>query len=723
MAYWDKKLAIILPTYNESKNLRKLLLYITSVVPQATIYIVDDSNDRENKKIQQIVKHFSNVSVMTRQKKLGRGSAILTGFTQALEKKKYQYFIEMDTDLAHDPREIPVLFQKMIETNAQLVIGSRYVSGSKIIKWPLRRLVMSKIINVFLRLLYGVRLHDFTNGFRLYTRKAVVALVKKGLQEKNFIALSESVLVLSSRKYAIVEVPITFTDRQKGKSTVGIKELCLCLLSAFRVKVRYSPIKDMHLLLFLFFFTFLIRLPLYGTDFWRTPDAIEYINVANEINAGHGFTQTIKWHFFTESPVVTSAFEGKPFLASLIFAPVLSLFNDVYSLQLFLFIVMAFVVVVFYRICRQFMPQLFAFLLALLVSLNPNLFINSRLVLSEPLFYLFVLCALFFFFKAKKNAFHYCLIGFFAGLSYMTRNEGLLLLFAFILFSLKQRKQLLVITAAFLLTTSPYLFGNYLVNGSPFYSYNIHHFRVHQFLEGMATGYGKVFPSAIAFVSNNVFWIIERFFQLMWGNILWLIGLSYFGLLSVFYLFFIKRELWKYFGVCLLFAFLIVVNYSIFWSAFLAADRYLGLVFMLVLIPIGYAVSMVKHTKKIVAVSMILLMLGVYVAYDIHRINWARTVDSFSEIWRVSLKHDMYAFLNTQTEKDIIIASPNPHMIYLYTNRSSVLLPNTFSSEEQLKKFMHEYNVDYVITEKDFPFAIDLKKSYLSGNIAIYENK
>lgn len=256
MQAWDKKLVIVLPTYNESKNLQKLLVTISSSVPHAAVIIVDDSNDQENKKIQQIAKRFKNVSVLTRQKKLGRGSAVLFGLTKALAKNRYDYFIEMDTDLSHDPKEIAILYKKYLETKAELVIGSRYLAGSKTVNWPMRRIVMSKIINSFLRLLYGIRLRDFTDGFRLYTRKAIKAIVEKGLQETNFVALSESILLLSKRNYRIAEAPITFTDRQKGKSTVGIKELVACLVSAFRVKARFSSVSERSLLLFCFFLLF-----------------------------------------------------------------------------------------------------------------------------------------------------------------------------------------------------------------------------------------------------------------------------------------------------------------------------------------------------------------------------------------------------------------------------------------------------------------------------------
>lgn len=468
----------------------------------------------------------------------------------------------------------------------------------------------------------------------------------------------------------------------------------------------------------MFFFTLLIRLPLYHTDFWRTPDAIEYLNVANQINAGQGLTQSIKWHFFTDSPVVTSAFEGKPFLTSLIFVPILAIFHDPYSLQLFLFVVMAAVVVIFYLISRKFVSPFFAFLLSLLVALNPNIFINNRLLLSEPLFYLFVLCALYFFLRKNKSIYDYSLIGFFTALSYMTRNEGLLLLFVFLLCSFRKIKQTGILLGVFLLTALPYLVGNYLVNGNPFYSYNAYHFRVEHFSEGMLSGYGKVFPSASEFISNHSLWIIHKFFELIWGNILWLVGWSYFGLLSLFLLFVGKKEIIKRFGVFILFAVLIIFNYSIFWSAFLSADRYLGLVFILFLIPLGYGISKLSETKKVIAIAMIILTMGVYVAYDIHRTHWARIKEQSSDLWRFEKKEQLYKWIIRNTGESEIVASESPWLVYLFTNNPTILLPN-LDNQTAYNSFIDKYNVSFMLSERQLPY----KKMYSSDVGIIYQTR
>jgi len=236
MSSWDNKLAVILPAYNESKNLRILLRKINKVVPHAHIFVVDDSSPPENSK--ELTSMFSNVKVLTRQKKLGRGSAVLDGFAHALKNKSLEYFVEMDTDLSHNPLQIPLLYQTLIDNKAQIAIGSRYLQESKIVKWPVGRIIASKIINFNLSLWLGVKLHDFTNGYRMYKRSAVTELVKEGLREKGFIALSESAYILNRKGYKIIEVPITFVDRIYGNSTVDARELSNSLVGAFRIRFR-----------------------------------------------------------------------------------------------------------------------------------------------------------------------------------------------------------------------------------------------------------------------------------------------------------------------------------------------------------------------------------------------------------------------------------------------------------------------------------------------------
>lgn len=229
-------IVVVIPAYREAKNLKILIEEIFREFPRINVVVVDDSDKRENLKLKKsLLKTKRKLKIISRFKKLGRGSAVIEGLTYSLKDKKIRIFLEMDADLAHDPKEINK-FLKKIKT-VDMVVGSRYIKGSKIIKWPLRRLIQSKLINIFLKIWLGVDLTDYTNGYRAYNRQAVEFLVRQNLKEKGFISLSEIAFKLKKSGFKIAEVPISFTDRKFGKSSAGIHELLTSLVGAIRIKL------------------------------------------------------------------------------------------------------------------------------------------------------------------------------------------------------------------------------------------------------------------------------------------------------------------------------------------------------------------------------------------------------------------------------------------------------------------------------------------------------
>jgi len=237
MSNIPSRVSVIIPSYNESENLKLLLPNILHVLPSARIIVVDDSIGEERIHTEHICKRdAARIIYVSRNNKLGRGSAVLKGLKVALTNNSAQVFIEMDADLAHDPKEIPALLLKM--NQADMVIGSRYLRGSKIIKWPASRLVQSKIINFLLKYWLGLHISDYTNGFRAYSRKASEYLTSIRLFEKGFISLSEIAYKLQKKGFIVAEVPITFTDRKFGKSNADIKELITSLIGVIGIKMR-----------------------------------------------------------------------------------------------------------------------------------------------------------------------------------------------------------------------------------------------------------------------------------------------------------------------------------------------------------------------------------------------------------------------------------------------------------------------------------------------------
>jgi dolichol-phosphate mannosyltransferase len=209
-------IGIIIPCYNEEQNIFKLINYLKRTLKKNyTIIVIDDSS--KNLKI-----NLSKVIYIHRKKKLGRGSAVLQGLKILLNKKKIKYFIEMDADFSHNPNEIPsnlIFFKK---EKLDLLISSRYLKNSKILNWPLKRRILSKLSNLLIKFLLKIPVNDFSNGFRIYSKEAVNIILKNcGKKDTNFIILSEIIMTIFYNNLRISEVKTTFKNRVRGESTVN----------------------------------------------------------------------------------------------------------------------------------------------------------------------------------------------------------------------------------------------------------------------------------------------------------------------------------------------------------------------------------------------------------------------------------------------------------------------------------------------------------------------
>ncbi len=231
-------IAVIVPSYNESASLKILVNKLLKHLKEVKIIIVDDSSKIENQKIKNLIGNLNNknIKLISRDKKLGRGSAVIDGFIEALKNKNIQYFFEMDSDLSHKPEEFNLFINKINKESFDLIIGSRYLKESKLINWSKKRIISSKIINKMLDLLLKLNISDYTNGFRLYNRKAIKYLVKAKLKSKGFIVLSETALKLNQKGFKISEVPITFMERRYGQSSVGPGEFINAIIGILKIK-------------------------------------------------------------------------------------------------------------------------------------------------------------------------------------------------------------------------------------------------------------------------------------------------------------------------------------------------------------------------------------------------------------------------------------------------------------------------------------------------------
>jgi dolichol-phosphate mannosyltransferase len=216
------RIGVVLPAYNEAENIATLIPAIRASVPGAAIVVVDDSPDRATADAAERLGDPA-VRVIHRGAKNGRGSAVLLGM-QELLADACDVIVEMDSDLSHDPEQIPELAAAC--TGAGMVVASRYTPGGRIVNWPLRRRIFSRFANALTRAALGVPIHDYTTGYRAYSRAAAELIVATcGNAGRGFIALSEIAVTVYYHGHSVVEVPTTFVNRTRGTSSFGVAEI------------------------------------------------------------------------------------------------------------------------------------------------------------------------------------------------------------------------------------------------------------------------------------------------------------------------------------------------------------------------------------------------------------------------------------------------------------------------------------------------------------------
>ncbi len=232
----DDLIAVIIPSYNERKNISILIKKILLLELNIKVVIVDDNSpDNTAELVKKIKVKNRKLILVSRSKKSGRGGAVIEGFKSVLMDKNIKYFIEMDADLSHRPEDLDKLIAN--KGKNKIIIGSRYIKGSRIIDWPLKRKILSKIANYYIKIILGIPVNDLTNGFRCYPRKAVEDILKMKINHKGFIALSETAYQLYKKNYHFQEVPIFFEDRKRGKSNANSLEVLRSLFAVLQIRL------------------------------------------------------------------------------------------------------------------------------------------------------------------------------------------------------------------------------------------------------------------------------------------------------------------------------------------------------------------------------------------------------------------------------------------------------------------------------------------------------
>src|SRR5262252_1645742 len=210
---------VIVPTYNERDNLPRMAAKLLSLPVDVDVLVVDDNSpDGTGKIADELAAKHPQIHVLHRSEKNGLGRAYIAGFKWALEKK-YEYIFEMDCDFSHDPEEIPNFLKKV--ENADLVLGSRYDGGVRVINWPLKRLLLSRFAGIYVWLITGMPFTDPTGGFKCFRRRALEFLKLDAVHSNGYSFQIELTHRLWRDGFKVVETPITFTERVQGSSKLS----------------------------------------------------------------------------------------------------------------------------------------------------------------------------------------------------------------------------------------------------------------------------------------------------------------------------------------------------------------------------------------------------------------------------------------------------------------------------------------------------------------------
>jgi len=230
------KTLVIIPTYNELENLPRLLPEVLAKDHSIDILIVDDNSpDGTAGFVEREMQTNSKLHLVKRPSKQGLGTAYIAGFKYALQHN-YDYIFEMDADFSHDPNEI---LKFLVEIkNADLVIGSRYVTGVNVINWPMRRLLLSWFANLYTRFITGMPVHDATGGFKCFRKEVLEKINLDKVRSNGYAFQIEMNFKAWKNGFKLKEIPIIFVDRVKGKSKMSKKIVREAVTMVWKLRVK-----------------------------------------------------------------------------------------------------------------------------------------------------------------------------------------------------------------------------------------------------------------------------------------------------------------------------------------------------------------------------------------------------------------------------------------------------------------------------------------------------
>lgn len=215
-----ERVLVVIPTFNEAENVREITARVRGAVPSADVLIVDDASpDGTGALADELSAADRQVHVLHRLGKAGLGAAYVAGFGWARERG-YDVVVEMDADGSHAPEQLSALLAALAE--ADVALGSRWVPGGEVVNWPWRRMLLSRTANVYTKLLLGMSVRDATGGYRAYRMPVLDKIDIASVASQGYCFQVDLAWRAHRNGLRMVEVPITFTERQRGVSKMSI---------------------------------------------------------------------------------------------------------------------------------------------------------------------------------------------------------------------------------------------------------------------------------------------------------------------------------------------------------------------------------------------------------------------------------------------------------------------------------------------------------------------
>lgn len=213
------RVLVVVPTYNESSNIAPLLRRLHETVPEAHVLVVDDASpDGTGELADRLAAGDERVHTLHRTEKAGLGAAYVAGFRWGLARE-HRTLVEMDADGSHAPEDLPRLLEALRDTDA--VLGSRYVAGGSVRNWPVKRQLLSRGANLYSKLALGITINDVTAGFRAYRRAVLETVSLDEIASHGYCFQIDLAWRAVRSGFTVVEVPITFTEREAGESKMS----------------------------------------------------------------------------------------------------------------------------------------------------------------------------------------------------------------------------------------------------------------------------------------------------------------------------------------------------------------------------------------------------------------------------------------------------------------------------------------------------------------------